>query len=315
MRIIVASLNFPAAARILARNLPQDEVSPIPEDQLAEASRRAEVLVPTMARIPAEVIKGSSLRLIHQWGVGLEGVDIAAATAAGIPVCNVPADEAVENAESTSELAVFLMMAAARRLNEHRAHLERGPWGAPLGVSLFGRKALVVGLGRVGQALAQRLAALGMEVSAVKAHPDPELAKRLGLAELAGPGELLRLLGGAHFVIATLTANPSTVGMFGQGAFAAMRPGAFFINVGRGAVVDEAALLAALDGGRLGGAGLDVFAAEPPGPEHPLVRHPLVVAAPHIGGVTEQSFEAIGRRVAANIERLRRGEPLRSRAN
>jgi len=85
--------------------------------------------------------------------------------------------------------------------------------------------------------------------------------------------------------------------------------------VGRGTVVDEAALLAALDSGHLGGAGLDVFAVEPPGPEHPLVRHPLVVATPHIGGVTEQSFEAIGRQIAANIERLRRGEPLMFRAN
>ena len=315
MRIIVASLNFPDAARTLARNLPQDEIAPTPEEHVAEACRAAQVVVPTMARIPAEIIKGSGLKLIHQWGVGLEGVDIAAATAQGIPVCNVPADQAVENAESTSEHAVFLMMAAARRFNRFRDQFKTGPWGAPLGMSLFGRKALIVGLGRVGQALCQRLKDLGMEVSAVKAHPDPELARRLGLAELAGPDQLHRLLGQAHFVAATLTANPSTVGLFGPEAFAAMPPGAFFVNVGRGAVVQEDALLAALNSGHLGGAGLDVFAAEPPGPEHPLVSHPLVVATPHIGGVTEQSFQAIGRQLAANIERLRRGEPLMFRAN
>lgn len=315
MRIIVASLNFPAVAQTLARNLPQDEIVPTPEERLHQACRSAEVVVPTMARIPAEVITGSGLRLIHQWGVGLEGVDIAAATALGIPVCNVPADQAAENAESTSEHAVFLMMAVARRFNRFREQFKTGPWGAPLGMSLFGRRALIVGLGRVGQALCRRLKYLGMEVSAVKAHPDPELAHRLGLTELAGPDELHRLLGRADFVAATLTANPSTVGMFDEKAFAAMRPGAFLVNVGRGTVVDEAALLAALDSGRLGGAGLDVFAVEPPGPEHPLVRHPMVVATPHIGGVTEQSFEAIGRQIAANIERLRRGEALMFRAN
>ncbi len=315
MRILVASLNFPAVAQTLARHLPQDEILPTPEERLAQACKSAQVVVPTMARIPAEVIQGSGLRLIQQWGVGLEGVDIAAATALGIPVCNVPADQAVENAESTSEHAVFLMMAVARRLNQFAATFAQGPWGAPLGVSLYGRRALIVGLGRVGQALARRLKNLDMEVSAVKAHPDPALAQRLGLAELAGPDQLARLLGQAHFVAATLTANPSTVGLFGREAFAAMRPGAFFINVGRGAVVDEAALLAALDQGHLGGAGLDVFAAEPPGDDHPLVKHPLVVATPHIGGVTEQSFEAIGQQLAANIERLRRGRPLLFRAN
>jgi phosphoglycerate dehydrogenase-like enzyme len=185
----------------------------------------------------------------------------------------------------------------------------------PLGTSLFGRRALIVGLGRVGQALARRLKDLGMEVAAIKAHPDPALAEALGLIELAGPEALHRLLGASDFVAATLTANPSTVGMFDRAAFAAMRPGAFLVNVGRGSVVDEAALLAALDAGHLGGAGLDVFAAEPPAPDNPLLRHPLVVATPHIGGVTEQSFAAIGRKLAANIERLRRGEPLLFRAN
>ncbi|MCF8065565.1 MAG: hypothetical protein K9K36_09995, partial [Desulfarculaceae bacterium] len=271
MRIIVASLNFPAVARTLARNLPDDEIVPTPEERLHEACRSAQVVVPTMARIPAEVITGSGLKLIHQWGVGLEGVDIAAATADGIPVCNVPADQAAENAESTSEHAVFLMMAVARRFNQFQDQFSSGPWGAPLGMSLFGRRALIVGLGRVGQALARRLVNLGMEVSAVKAHPDPQLAQRLGLAELAGPDQLHRLLGQAHFVAATLTATPSTLGMFDQKALAAMRPGAFLVNVGRGTVVDEAALKTALDSGHLGGAGLDVFASEPPGPEHPLV--------------------------------------------
>ena len=315
MRIIKASHNFPDIIPILSGLLPQDQVISVGEEELASACGQAEVLIPTMARIPAEVITGSSLRLIQQWGVGLEGVDIPAATAAGIAVCNVPADQATANAESTSEHAVFLMMAVARRLNEHAAHFAQGPWGAPLGLALHGSRALLVGLGRVGQPLARRLIALGMEVSAVKATPDAALAQGLGLRELGGPGDLYRLLGTADFVVTALTATPQTVGLFDQATLGAMKPGAILVNVGRGAVVDEAALVAALDSGHLAGAGLDVFAAEPPAPEHPLLAHPKVVATPHVGGVTQQSFAAIGRLVADNINRLRQGRDLRFRAN
>ncbi|MCB2225701.1 MAG: 2-hydroxyacid dehydrogenase [Desulfarculaceae bacterium] len=315
MRIIKASHNFPAIVPLLREFLPGHDLVPVGEEELAEACRGADVLIPTMARIPAEVITGSSLKLIQQMGVGLEGVDIAAATARGIPVCNVPADQATANAESTSEHAVFLMMAAARRLGEHRAHLDSGPWGAPLGMALHGSKALVVGLGRVGKALAQRLVALGMSVSAVKATPSPGLAEELGLAELGGPDDFLRLLGQADFVTAALTANPGTLGLFNVEAFLAMKPGAILVNVGRGGVIDERALIGALDAGRLGGVGLDVFAAEPPAPDNPLLHHPLVVATPHVAGVTAQSFAQIGRQVADNILRLERGEKLKFRAN
>ncbi len=315
MRIIKASHNFPDSILTLGRLLPDDQIAAVGEDELLDACRSAEVLIPTMARIPAEVITGSKLKLIQQWGVGLEGVDIPAATAEGIAVCNVPADQAVANAESTSEHAVFLMMAAARRLGEHAEHLAHGPWGAPLGLALYGRSALIVGLGRVGKALAGRLKALGMRVSAVKATPAPGLAGELGLAELGGPDDLKRLLGEADFVAAALTATPATLGLFNAEVFAAMKPGAILVNVGRGGVIDEAALLAALDSGHLGGAGLDVFAAEPVDPANPLLAHPRVVATPHVGGVTQQSFAEIGRQVADNITRLKEGRELKFRAN
>jgi phosphoglycerate dehydrogenase-like enzyme len=315
MRIIKASHNFPDSVPILQELLPEDEVTAVGEEELLAACRRAEVLIPTMARIPAEVITGSSLRLIQQFGVGLEGVDIPAATAAGVAVCNVPADVATFNAEGTAEQALMLMLAAARRFTSAQGHFARGPWGAPLGRALMGGRALIVGLGKVGRALAWRLTALGMQVSAVKARPQPGLAAELGLERLGGPEELMAMLGQADFVIAALTATPRTLGLFNAAAFAAMAPGAVFINVGRGSVVEEAALLAALNAGRLAGAGLDVFAREPVEPGNPLLAHPRMVAMPHTGGVTAQSFAQIGQEVVATIERLKRGEPLKYRAN
>ncbi|RJX29170.1 MAG: hydroxyacid dehydrogenase [Desulfarculus sp.] len=315
MRIIKASHNFPDMIPVLKSLLPHDEVTAVGEEELAAACAGAQVLIPTMARVPGEVIAGSSLRLIQQFGVGLEGVDIPAATAAGVAVCNVPADVATFNAEGTAEQALLLMLAAARRFTSAQGHFAAGPWGAPLGRALMGGRALIVGLGKVGRALAWRLIALGMKVSAVKARPEPGLAAELGLERLAGPDELMELLPRAEFVIAALTATPRTVGLFDAAAFAAMAPGAVFVNVGRGSVVVESALLAALGAGRLAGAGLDVFAREPVQPDNPLLTHPRVVAMPHTGGVTAQSFDQISREVAANIERLKRGEPLRHRAN
>ncbi len=315
MRVVIGSLNFPDMNRILTKLLPHDDIGPCPDADLVAACQEADVLVPTMARAGADVIQSSSLRLIQQYGVGLEGVDLAAATAQGIPVCNVPADVGVFNAEGTAEQAVFLMLALARRYQEAQAHLKQGPWGAPLGRALMGESALVVGLGKVGRAVAWRLKALGMKVSAVKATPQPELAAQLGLERLGGPDDLPAMLGEADFVVLALIATPQTLGLFDEALLAGMKPGAVLINVGRGAVIKEPDLLAALDAGHLAGAGLDVFASEPVDPANPLLAHPKVVAMPHTGGVTAQSFAQLGQEVADNIERLKRGEPLKHQAN
>lgn len=315
MRVVIGSLNFPDMNRILTRLLPQDQIGPCPDAELARACKQADVLVPTMARAGAEVIEGSSLRLIQQFGVGLEGVDMAAASAKGIPVCNVPADVGVFNAEGTAEQALFLMLALARRYKQAQTHLQQGPWGAPLGRALMGESALVVGLGKVGRAVAWRLKALGMKVSAVKASPQPGLAAELGLERLGGPDELPAMLGEADFVVLALIATPQTLGLFDRALLGRLKPGAILINVGRGTVLNEADLLAALEAGHLAGAGLDVFANEPVDPDNPLLAHPKVVAMPHTGGVTAQSFEQLGREVADNIERLKRGEPLKHQAN
>ncbi|MBU0515464.1 MAG: 2-hydroxyacid dehydrogenase, partial [Proteobacteria bacterium] len=275
----------------------------------------AEVLIPEMLAITAEMIAAGNLRLIQQYGVGLEGVDIEAATRAGVPVCNVPGAIAPDNAESTAEHAVFLMMACARKLNECRRTMSQGPWGSPLGRALFGHQALIVGLGQVGRGVARRLRAFGVRVMATKARPDAELARELGLERLGGPDELIEMLGQADFVVSTVTANPATIGIFDQDLFVRMKPGAVFVNVSRGAVVDETALIGAIESGHLGGAGLDVFGAEPPPADHPLFGMERVVVTPHIAGVTEQSHQAIGRVVAENIERLRDGRPLLHQAN
>lgn len=316
MRILICDDTFPAMIDILRGLLQQDHVRVCRQQEVSREAPWAEVLIPAMARITGEIIRACpDLRLIQQFGVGLEGVEMGAAADRGIPVANVPGREAPVHAECTAEGGVFLMMACARRYKLCQKVLAEGRWGRPQGEALIGRTALIIGLGAVGKALAARLVPLGMQVMALDVDPQPDAAKSLGLALLADPGRLEELLPRADFVISTVTLTPRTRGMLNASVFERMKPTAFVINISRGPVVNEGDLLRALDAGSIAGAGLDVLIQEPPDPTYSLVRHERVVITPHTAGVTEQSFGALGRAVAENIERLRRGEALRNLAS
>jgi phosphoglycerate dehydrogenase-like enzyme len=284
------------------------DVEVVPLARLAEASRAAAVLVPMMTRIDAPLIAATSARLIQQWGAGLEGVDVEAASARGILVANVPSD-LTGNAESTAEHALLLMLGAARRLHACRRMFEEGQWGYPVGDALIGRRALVVGLGRVGRALARRLAAMGMAVDAIRREPRPDDVAQAALDRLGSPADLARLAADADFVVCTATSTPESRGMFDGRVFRAMKPSAIFVNVSRGTLVAEADLIAALRDGTIAGAGLDVFLEEPIAGGHPLLGMEQVLATPHVAGVTRQSYEGIARVVAANVTAVREGRP------
>jgi len=307
MKIVFCGETFPQSRDLLAPLLPDDEVRRVSLAALPAAARSADVLIPMMARLDAPLLTDASARLIQQWGAGLEGVDLAAASARGIYVCNVPSDE-TPNAESTAEHALLLMLACARRLRACTRSFEDGLWGAPLGESLFGKRALIVGFGRIGRALGRRLLALGMAVDAIRSSPEAADASALGGGEVGRPADLLRLAAAADFVVCTATATSTSRGMIGPAVFAAMKPSACLINVSRGAVVNEPALIEALRAGAIAGAGLDVFASEPVGAEHPLLLMEQVIATPHVAGVTRQSYEGIARAIAANVNRIRAGE-------
>jgi D-3-phosphoglycerate dehydrogenase len=216
------------------------------------------------------------------------------------------------HAECTAEGGLFLMMACARRYSLCRRTLTEGGWGRPQGEALIGRTALIIGLGAVGKALASRLVPLQMKVLALDVSPQPDTVRTLGLDLLAPPNRLDELLPLADFVISTVTLTAQTRGMLNASIFDRMKPSAFVINISRGAIIKEEDLIDALDKGLIAGAGLDVLVQEPPGPYHPLVRHDKVVMTPHTAGVTDQSFSALGRAVADNVERLRRGEAVRN---
>ena len=311
MKILLCADMFPAMIETVIRLLPEDEVRVCLQKEVPSQAPWAEVLIPAMTPITAEIIQSTpDLKLIQQFGVGLEGVDLDAASAGGIPVANVPGDQAPVHAECTAEGGVFLMMACARQYNSCQQTLARGEWGRPSGIALIDRSALIIGLGAVGQALAARLVALGMRVVATDVVALSETAVKLGLDSLEDPSKLNDLLPEADFVISTVTLTPDTRGLLNHTVFERMKPTAYVINISRGPIVNEKELLVALDEGKIAGAGLDVLNQEPPGSGHPLVNHEKVIVTPHTAGITRQSFDALGHAVAGNVERLKKGKPL-----
>jgi phosphoglycerate dehydrogenase-like enzyme len=314
MKVLFCGRIFAQAPVFLAKALPTDEIVSCDTLDAPAQSVDADVLIPLMTPITRSIIEGSGAGLIQQWGVGLEGVDIGYATEKGVRVCNVPGD-VTYNADSTAEHAIFLMMALARRMNEFGASFESNSWGSPTGRSLFEARALIVGLGRVGRALARKLKALGMLVQAISRDGRIPEEDKPYVDSVGKLSDLLNLSREADFVISTTSLNDQTRGLFDSRLFNSMRDTAFVINVSRGPVVIDADLLEALSTGKIAGAGLDVFSTEPFSANRDLLASPKVVASPHIAGVTIQNYIGICSVVAENIKRLKEFRPLQFCAN
>ncbi|MEW6349686.1 MAG: 2-hydroxyacid dehydrogenase [Thermodesulfobacteriota bacterium] len=307
MRIMLCGEYFLSAGELMQALLPADEVRHWPYDRIDGMLASVDVIIPLMFRLDERLLARTSAGLVQQFGVGLEGVDIAAATARGIMVCNIPAD-VTPNADSTAEHAVFLMFALARRAHELQSAFRKGIWGGPIVQGLSGSTALVVGLGNVGKALASKLNGLGVKVMAVRRTPNPLIEHELNLIEAGDTSRLQDMASRADFVISTVSLNDRTRGLLDSSVFVAMKPSGYLINVSRGPVVEEADLVEALQRGTIAGAGLDVFSTEPVDPSNPLLAMENVFATPHVAGVTRQNYDVMSRVAAENINRFRRGE-------
>jgi phosphoglycerate dehydrogenase-like enzyme len=275
-----------------------------PPGAFAERARNEpiDVVIPLWAELDADTIHTGQFGLIQQFGAGVENIDIAAATSAGVWVANMPGLNAVDVAEH----AVLLLLALLRRLPESPSGFDPGRWGDPPGEALDGSTVCIVGLGAVGSQLARRLDAFEVRLIGVRRDVRRGAPPTTPDIEVVGADRMNEALMVADAVILTASHEPGRPPVIDRAALAVMRPGARLVNVARGALIDEAALLEALDPGRLAGAGLDVFMHEPYPASGPLARHPKVIATAHNAALTTSYFgraaRALGEAMAAQLD-------------
>ncbi len=311
IKVVIAGKAFDPVLDFLRELLTEADVVKVGAERLKETVRDADVLVPTMVRVGEDILVAApKLKLIQQWGSGLEGVDVDAASRHGVAVANVPTP-GTGNAESVAEWCVMAAIALGRGYPAIAEHVRKGdPWGSPTGRALLGHTAGIIGVGGIGTALAQRLKPFGMRLIGVKRSwksVDPEV---LGLEWIAGMDALPRLLKESEFLFLCLPLTPETRGIVGREQFALLPSGALVVNGSRGGLIDRQALEEALDSGHVAGAGMDVYWEEPTRPNDPLFARPNVVCTPHIAGSTDVAYRGIGTGVADNIRRAMRGEPV-----
>jgi D-3-phosphoglycerate dehydrogenase len=260
------------------------------------------VLVRSATQIDAEALAAAKrLKVVARAGVGLDNVDVPAATQAGVMVVNAP----TSNIVSAAELAVALLLASARNVAPANAALKNGEWKRSkyTGVELADKVVGIVGLGRIGQLVAQRLSAFGVELVAYDPYVQPARAAQMNIRLLA----LDDLLAVSDFITIHLPKNKETLGLIGDEALHKVKPTVHIINAARGGIVDELALATALTEGRVAGAGIDVYAKEPC-TDSPLFAFDQVVATPHLGASTDEAQEKAGIAVARSVRLALAGE-------
>lgn len=280
-------------------------VDEIDDADFAREIGDAEVLLHVLKPVTPAMIAGApKLRLIQKLGVGVNTIDLEAARAAGVAVANMPGT----NSQAVAEMALALMLSVLRRLSYLDPLTRRGDGWSPDtdlidGVGeIAGRTVGFVGYGASSSRLGAALEALGAQVIYTARSPKPELPGRFVALD--------ELLASADIVSLHVPLTPETEGLIGRAALAAMKPGAILVNTARGGLVDEVALVEALRSGRLRGAGLDVFAAEPVDPANPLLSLPNVVVAPHQAWLTPETLDRSLVVAFDNCRRLMAGQTL-----
>ncbi|MEE3331038.1 MAG: phosphoglycerate dehydrogenase [Myxococcota bacterium] len=264
---------------------------------VAELIRDAEgIVIRSGTKLTADVLAGAEkLRVIGRAGIGVDNVDVAAATERGIVVVNTPEGNNV----TTAEHAIALLVSLARHIPQATASMKSGKWEKKKfqGLELYNRTLGVAGIGNIGRIVAQRGKGLGMKVIAYDPFVSVEAAARFDI-ELV---DLDELFARSDAISVHVPRTKDTTGLLGRAAFAKCKPGLLVVNAARGGIVDEEALLEALESGQVAGAALDVFVEEPPDATHPLVTHPQVICTPHLGASTEQAQVNVSIAVAEQV--------------
>ena len=306
MKILVAEPLAPAGIELLKAQAGWDVVVSNPKEYAAHLPTCDALIVRSAVKVTPEVLgKAPKLRVVGRAGVGVDNVDLPAATAAGVLVMNTPGGNAVSVAEHT----IALMLGMARAIPQASISTKSGKWEKKkfLGNELRGKTLGIIGLGSIGREVVKRAAPFEMRIIASDPYVSSSTAADLHV-ELV---DLKTLYRQSDYITLHMALTPETQKMISTEALSAMKPGVRIVNCARGELIDTAALQQAMASGKVGGAGLDVFDKEPPAPEDPILKQETLIATPHIGGSTEEAQEIVGVRIVEQIvEYLQHGVAL-----
>lgn len=303
MNILIAEPLAPAGIELFQSQPGWKTIVSNPKEYAQHLADADALLVRSAVQVnPSVLQKAPKLRVIGRAGVGVDNVDLDAATAAGVLVMNTPGGNAISVAEHT----LALMLAMARHIPQANTSTRAGKWEKKkfMGNELRGKTLGIVGLGSIGREVVKRARSFEMRMVAHDPYVTPKIAKDLGV-ELV---DLKQLYGASDYITLHVAATPETQGMLSHEAFAQMKAGVRIVNCARGELIDEEALRAAIESGKVAGAAIDVFSAEPVAAGYPLFGVESVVATPHIAGSTEEAQEIVGVRIAEQVvEYLKNG--------
>lgn len=294
-----------------ASDISIDKKTGLSEDELvAIIGEYDALLVRSQTRVTERIMSaGKQLKVIGRAGVGVDNIDLEAATKRGIVVINAPDGNTITTCEHT----FAMMMALARHIPQAYRKTVGGEWDRKsfVGVELRNKVLGVLGMGRIGSEVAARAKAFGMSVLGYDPFLTEERADKLGV-KLASVEDVIR---GADFITVHTPLTPETRHMIGKEQFSRMKKGMRIINCARGGIIDEAALVEAIDAGIVAGAAFDVFEEEPPKPDHPFLTHPKIVVTPHLGASTVEAQENVAIDVSEQLLHILRGEPYKNAVN
>ncbi|XP_022143657.1 uncharacterized protein LOC111013515 isoform X1 [Momordica charantia] len=292
------------------------QVDVVPLEDVPKVISNYHICIPKMMKLDSNVIsRASQMKLIVQFGVGLEGVDIDSATKFGIKVARIPSG-VTGNAMSCAEMAIYLTLGLLRKQKEMQIMVDQRRLGEPTGVTLHGKTVFILGYGNIGLELAKRLCPFGVRIIATKRSwtassqlngANDDLVDEKGVHK-----DINKFASIADIVVCCLSLNSETAGTVNESFLSSMRKGSLLVNIARGGLLDYQSTLHSLESGHLGGLGIDVAWTEPFDPNDPILKFNNVIITPHVAGVTEHSYRAMAKVIGDVALQLHAGSPLTS---
>ncbi|GAV69540.1 2-Hacid_dh domain-containing protein/2-Hacid_dh_C domain-containing protein [Cephalotus follicularis] len=325
-RVLFCGPDFPASHNFTIeylQNYPFIQVDVVPFADVPDVIAIYHMCVFKNMRVDARLIsRANQMKLLMQFGVGVEGVDIDAATKNGIKVARIPGD-ITGNAFSCAEMAIYLMLGLLRKQNEMQISVKQKKLGEPVGETLFGKTVFIMGLGNIGINLAKRLRPFGVKIIATKrswsSHSQAFESTAVPIQngeiddlvdEKGGHEDIFEFASRADIVVCCLSLNKETAGIVNKSFISSMRKGALLVNIARGGLLDYGAIAHNLKSGHLGGLGIDVAWTEPFDPDDPILKFLNVIITPHVAGVTEHSYRSMSKVVGDVAVQLHTGTPF-----